>query len=255
MDNLPPLPVCLCSEFPIREKPPMLVSDLQQSIKDLVRAKIESRQLSQEALGKRIHVGQAHVSLFLQGRRGLSIESMDAILKVLQLEVADLLPSRRFVNPPKETVTFEDVPLVDLNATMLPSIADDRILGLERFGKARLSRIRHDSPKERKSWLRFVAVRIDSDCSGAFSPSFSRGAVCLIDRHYCSLKPYRKGKPNLYLVRRDDEYVVRRLEMLSTSLCLRPDGCEQPLEFIPITRKQPLESCVAGRVAHIGGEV
>ncbi len=38
---------------------------------------------------------QAHVSNFLNQRRGLSVEAMDRVMEVLRLEVRDLLPEER----------------------------------------------------------------------------------------------------------------------------------------------------------------
>jgi hypothetical protein len=42
--------------------------------------------------------------------------------------------------------------------------------------------------------------------------------------------------------------------MLGSQLCLRPERNDYPLDFVSIDRKNPLESRIVGRVAHIATE-
>jgi len=69
----------------------MLVSDLHERIRQHVLATIKSGVITGTALAERIGVQQAHISNFLAGRRGLSIEAMDAILDALGLNVEQLV--------------------------------------------------------------------------------------------------------------------------------------------------------------------
>jgi hypothetical protein len=48
--------------------------------------------------------------------------------------------------------------------------------------------------------------------------------------------------------------MVRWVEMQGTQLCLRPERNDYPLDFICIDRKNPLTSCIVGRVAHVATE-
>ena len=80
------------------------------------------------------------------------------------------------------------------------------------------------------------------------------GSVLLIDRHYCSLDGHRKDEPNLYLIRKEEVRMVRWVEMQGNQLCLRPERNDYPLDFIHIDKKNPIESCIVGRVAHIATE-
>jgi transcriptional regulator with XRE-family HTH domain len=232
----------------------MLISDLQDRLREIILAKVSSLGFTQRELAESANLRQPHLSNFLTGKRGLRIETMDGILRVLNLEADDLMPSRRIAASGNDVSDFVAVPLVALDSTMFPTFADGQIFGIEQFNKALLQRLRHDPPKNRKSWLRFVAVRIGADVSAALCPRLGQGSVCLIDRHYCSLTPYRKTQPNLYMVRKEDEYLIRYVEIHGTNLCLRPFRPDQPLEVIPVTPKQPLDSCVVGRVAHLAGE-
>jgi len=65
----------------------------------------------------------------------------------------------------------------------------------------------------------------------------------------------RKDEPNLYMLRKGEKLLVRWVEMHGAALCLRPDNSEYPLDFISIYRKNPLDSCIVGRVAHIATEL
>ena len=106
----------------------------------------------------------------------------------------------------------------------------------------------------RKKWFRFVAVRADAGLAAPMYPRFRNGSVLLIDRHYCSLAGYRKDEPNLiYALQGRGTYssVGRNAEL---QLCLRPERNDYPLDFISVDRKNPLESCIVGRVAHVATE-
>ena len=70
----------------------MLISDLQNRLRVLVRERIAAGELTGTELANRAGFQQAHVSNFLNGRRGLSIESMDRVMEVMRLEVQDLMP-------------------------------------------------------------------------------------------------------------------------------------------------------------------
>ena len=72
----------------------MLISDLHDRLRALVRERIGGG-LTGTELAKLAGFQQAHVSNFLNRRRGLSIEAMDRIMEVLKVEVRDLMPEER----------------------------------------------------------------------------------------------------------------------------------------------------------------
>jgi transcriptional regulator with XRE-family HTH domain len=233
----------------------MLVSDLHECIRQHVLATIKSRVITGTALAERIGVRQAHISNFLLGRRGLSIDSMDAILNVLGINVERLVAVTDQTLPRNEhSSALENVPIVQLQAAMNPTFANDEVQGKTGFSKALLRRLKAEPPDTRKLWVRFISVKADKALSAPVSPRLESGSVLLIDRHYCSLEDHRKNEPNLYLIRKDEVCMVRWVEMQRTQLCLRPERNDYPLDFISIDRKNPLESCIVGRVAHVATE-
>ncbi len=233
----------------------MLVSDLHERIRQHVLATIKSRVISGTALAERIGVKQAHISNFLLGRRGLSIEAMDGILKVLGLNVEQLVAAADQTQVRKEpSSAIESVPLIQLQAAMNPTFASDEVLGRIGFTTAFLRRLKAEQPDTRKLWVRFITVKADKALSTPVSPSVQSRSVLLIDRHYCSLDEHRKDVPNMYLIRKDAVSMVRWVEMQGTHLCLRPERNDYPLDFISIDRKNSIQSCIVGRVAHIATE-
>jgi transcriptional regulator with XRE-family HTH domain len=234
----------------------MLVSDLHERIREYVLATIKSRVITGTALAERIGVKQAHISNFLLGRRGLSIDSMDAILNALEINVEQLVAVADQTQVRKEFAsTLESVRVIRLQAAMNPTFASDEVFGRMGFTTALLRRLKAERSGIRKLWVRFIAVRADKALSAPMSPRLESGSVLLIDRHYCSLDEHRKDEPNLYLIRKDQVCMIRWVEMQGTQLCLRPERNDYPLDFISIDRKNPLESCIVGRVAHIATEL
>ena len=234
----------------------MLIADLQERLRQHVRATVKSGQITQTELAEMVGVQQAHISNFVLGRRGLSTEGMDAILKVLGLNVADLLAmsgSAQF--SANGSPTLEKVPLIEHRAAMNPTFVKEDILAELEFTKVLLTRSKADSPRKRMDWVRFIAIRADAELAAPMLPRLVNGSVLLVDRHYCSVAGYRKDQPSLYLIRRDKMLMVRWAEMQSSSLSLRPDSCAFPLYFICIDRKHPLTSCLVGRVVQITTEL
>lgn len=234
----------------------MLVSDLHERIRLHVLATIKSQKITGTALAAKIGVQQAHISNFLTRKRGLSIEKMDALLAALGLNVEQLVAVADQTPVRKESApAIESVPLIRLQAAMNPTFASDKLQGTIAFTKALLRRLKAEPPETRKVWVRFIAVKADKALSTPMSPRVQNGSVLLVDRHYCLLDQHRKDKPSLYLIHKDGICMVRWVEMQDTQLCLRPERNDYPLDSIPIDRKNPLESYIVGRVAHVGTEL
>lgn len=194
-----------------------------------------------------IGVRQAHISNFVLGRRGLSVDRMDAILTVLGLNVASLLAMSEQTEALKDNPNaFDGVPLIQLRSAMNTKFAQDEVLGISRVAQPLLRLLKSEPPEKRKLWVRFVAVRADTELSEPMRPRLGNNSVLLIDRHYCSLVGYRKDEPNLYLIRKGEMYLVRRVEVQGNQLCLRPENCNHPLDFICINRKNTIRSVSLG---------
>ncbi len=90
---------------------------LQDNLRKLIWTRVDSGQLTGLKLARLTGFQQAHISNFLNGKRGLSIEGMDKVLSVLRISALDLLDpaeiNKRASIPPPSEDTFENVLVVD----------------------------------------------------------------------------------------------------------------------------------------------
>jgi transcriptional regulator with XRE-family HTH domain len=221
----------------------MLIADLQDRLRILVRERIAAGEFTGTELAKRAGFRQAHVSNFLRGRRGFSIETMDRVMEAMRLEVGDLIPELRRKKAAEIEAGFEAVPVVAPSA-----------LEYLHFKKSFLRRIRSDMEGRRESWQRFALIKADKDSGVAMRPRLAPGATLLIDRHYNSLRGYRRGEPNMYVVKSGPAWPVRYVELQGSQLTLRPENQESALGFVQLGKGETYADYVVGRVAHIAVE-
>jgi transcriptional regulator with XRE-family HTH domain len=202
---------------------------------------------------------QAHISNFLNRKRGLSLEGMDKVLKVQDISVLDLLEpaeinKRASILPPSDD-EFENVLLVDGSiAATEPLIMSMSVKEIYKFKKTFLRRLRPEMEGDRDTWERFVLIRADGREGMSMYPRLLPGATALIDRHYNSLKPYRKGESNMYAVRKNDTCTVKYVELAGDHLVLRPHNQAYPVEIMPVEGTNTAAHYLIGRVCYVGIE-
>jgi hypothetical protein len=232
---------------------------LQDNLRKILLQRIQAGELTGLRLAQQTGFKQAHISNFLNRKRGLSIEGMDKVLHVQHLSVLDLLDpaevnKRASILPPSGD-DFENVILADgLTAATQPRIVSMHVKEILKFKKSFLNKLRAETEADRSSWQRFVLIKIDPHDAHAMSPRLTPGATLLIDRHYNSLKPYRKGELNMYAVLKNDICLVRYVEQAGNQLVLRPHNPSTPLEAIPIQEGKLPADYVVGRICQIGLE-
>src|SRR5271169_1676716 len=111
----------------------MRISDLQDNLRAHIWARIHRGELTGSGLSRDAGFQQAHMSNFLNARRGLSPEAMDRLLEVLQVDVLDLADPEelrlRALQRPERATSFDSVPLVSLDvAAFVPRIPARQIL-------------------------------------------------------------------------------------------------------------------------------
>ncbi len=200
---------------------------------------------------------QAHISNFLNRKRGLSLEGMDKVLQVEHLSVLDLLDpaevnKRASIFPPNDD-EFDNVIVVDSDiAASEAVIMGMHIKEILKFKKSFLKRLKPDAVAAHTAWERFVVVKLDHQEAMVMYPRTLPGAALLIDRHYTSLTPYRKEASNIYAVRKNDGCVIRHLEVIKNQLILRPHNRNFPIEVISLEDGQKPADYIVGRICHIG---
>src|SRR5581483_6740673 len=172
---------------------------LQDNLRKALWKRIEAGDLTGMRIAEQIDVQQAHVSNFLNRKRGLSLEAMDRVLATQKISVLDLLDpdeisKRATIFPPSEG-EFENVPLVEPNvAASEPLVQEQFVKDVLKFKKAFLKRLKSDPRGNRSEWRRFILIKADARDGMSMYPRLLPGANILIDRHYNSLQPYRRGE-------------------------------------------------------------
>lgn len=232
---------------------------MQDKLRLIVAEQIREGKLTGVSLAHKTGFRQAHVSNFLNHRRGLSLEAMDRILKVLHLTAVDLLDTAE-INlhatslPPAEG-DYDNVPLVEAVAAIAHQVVvRASVVEVLKFRKSFLRRLRPEMESPRDQWLRFVLVKADHGNGLAMQPRMTAGATLVIDRHYNSLRPYRRSSPNIYAVDKGGSLLVRYVELQGTQLLLRPHNQQHPLTAIAIAPGKSFTDYIVGRVCHVAFE-
>jgi len=245
---------------------------LQESLRKELRKRIDAGELTGMELARRTGFTQAHISNFLNRKRGLKLPALDRVLRAVGLTVYDLLNPHELVRfaavPAGGDEEYAAVPLVEgAIAAGSEVIVNEEVKELLKFRRAFLSRIRPDlAAPPRKAWTRFVLIKVDVKEGMSMWPRLAPGCALLIDRHYNSLRPYRKGERNLYAVRKGEGCTVKYVELTTSAsradaqgpesqfLVLRPHNPDYPIEVLEIEEGQTFADLLVGRVAHIALE-
>jgi hypothetical protein len=232
---------------------------LQDNLRKILWDRIEAGELTGLRLAQQTGFKQAHISNFLNRKRGLSLEGMDKMLSVQHLSVLDLIDpaeinKRASILPPSGD-EFENVVLTDPSiAATQPLIASMNVKDILKFKKSFLHRLKAETEGDRSQWQRFVLIKFDAKDAVAMYPRLMPGATLLIDRHYNALKAYRKGEFNMYAVLKNDTCTVRYVEETGNNLILRPHNQASPIEVVSMDEGKSAADYLVGRVCHVGSE-
>lgn len=232
---------------------------LQQNLRKSLWQRIDDGQLTGLGLAEQTGFKQAHISNFLNGKRGLSLEGMDKVLKVQHLSVLDLLDpeevnKRASIVPPANDA-FQNVLMVDGTvAVREPIVMRMNVKDIFKFKKSFLRSLRAEAEGSRHHWERFVLIKVDAREGMSMYPRLLPGATVLIDRHYNSLKPYRKGETNMYVVNHDGVCKLKYIELTGRQLILRPHNQAYPIEVLTMEKGRKAADYLIGRICHVGIE-
>ncbi len=232
---------------------------LQDNLRDTLWGRIEGGELTGLRLAQQTGFKQAHISNFLNRKRGLSLEGMDRVLAVQHLSVLDLLDptevnKRASILPPSND-EFQNVLVVDGEvAATHPLVTSMDVKEILKFKKSFLKKLKAETEGDREGWERFVMIKVDAHEGMSMYPRLLPGATLLIDRHYNSLKPYRKGEFNMYAVLKGGTCTVKYVETAGDQLILRPQNQAYPIEVLTMEEGKSPSDYVVGRVCHVGIE-
>lgn len=240
--------------------PSMKFRTLQENLRKALWERIDAGELTGLRLAEQTGFKQAHISNFLNRKRGLSLEGMDKVLNIQHLSVLDLIDStevnkRASIQAPSED-EFDNVTVVESQV----AAAEGRIMSMHvkeilKVRKGFLRRLKEDTEGDRRGWERFVIIKMDALDGMSMYPRTRPGATLLLDRHYTSLTAYRKGENNMYAVRRDGTCTIRYVEVSDHNLILRPHNAAYPIEVVTMEDGHRPGDHIVGRVCHVGMEI
>ena len=246
--------------YPRCYTPAMKFRALQENLRKMLWERISEGNLTGLRLAQQTGFKQAHISNFLNRKRGLSLDGMDKVLQTQKLSILDLLDpaevnKRASILPPREG-DFEDVLLVEGSiAAGEPIVTSEVVQDILKFKKSFLRRLRPDSTAARDGWRRFVLIKVDAHDGMSMYPRLMPGSTVLLDRHYNSLTPYRRGEQNMYAVRHNGGCTVKYVEVMGKTIVLRPQNQSYPVSVIPIEEGKTLGDYIVGRVCHVAIEI
>jgi SOS-response transcriptional repressor LexA len=232
---------------------------LQENLRKTLWERIDAGELTGLRLAEQTGFKQAHISNFLNRKRGLSLEGMDKVLNVQHLSVLDLIDpaevnKRASILPPSED-EFDNVVVVDSHiAASEALIMSMHVKEILKFKKSFLKRLKEEVEGDRSNWERFVIIKVDTEEGMSMYPRTMPGASLLLDRHYNSMTPYRKGESNMYAVRKDEACTIKYVETADSHLILRPHNPAYEIEVITLGKGQRPGDYIVGRVCYAGIE-
>jgi len=236
----------------------MKFKNLQENLRKTLTDRIGEGGLTGLQLAEQTGFKQAHISNFLNRKRGLSVQGMDKVLNVQRLSVLDLVdPSeinkRASIVPPSED-DFENILLVEGRIAVKPLILSMKVKDVLKFKKSFLRKLRPEMEGDREQWERFIVLRADARDGMSMYPRLLPGATVLIDRHYNSLKPYRKNESNMYAVLKANAFTMKYVEVAGNHLVLRPHNPAYPVEIQQIEKGKTATDYIIGRICYVGIE-
>ena len=229
---------------------------LQENLRETLWKRINGGELTGLRLAGQTGFKQAHISNFLNRKRGLSLEGLDKVLNVQHLSVLDLIDpvevnKRASILPPSDD-SFVNVVVTDSQVAASEAlIRSMHVKDILKFKKSFLKRLKVEFEGDRSGWERFVIIKADAQQGVSMYPRIMPGAALLLDRYYDSLTPYRKGENNMYAVRKDGACTIKYVERTDNYLILRPHNPACPIEVIVLAEGQKPGDHIIGRVCYV----
>jgi transcriptional regulator with XRE-family HTH domain len=239
----------------VADFPRMNFTQMHERLRLELLRRIQRGTVSVSLLARQTGFGQSHLSNFLHSRRQLSLEALDRILAAQHMNAGDLLPVSFPSGSKAEDVEGSSVPVVSHGAALFePFIRPSAAQTMLQLPTGLLQNLRPRVSTNRRSWQRFVAVRVPAADALAMEPLVLPDAIALIDRHYNSLMPYRPNRPNLYAVRHGAHLTLRYVDFVANRLVLRPHNIAFPVDLLEVDSGEAPSELLAGRVALILNE-
>ena len=235
---------------------------LQDSLRSGIWARLDRGELTGKSLARQAGFRQAHLSNFLNGRRGLSLQAMDRLLDILHLDVLQLAGVneawRHASGDQQSRHETEAVARVTFHAAAHAArFSAHEIQDVVSFRKSFLRRLKPKTMGNRRDWTRFAVVTLNEANVAGMWPQLLPGSQVLIDRHYNAPKMRDTSSPDLYAVVNGVHASITRVTLTPGLLILRPlqEGEGPRMRLISVPAGRRAGDFIVGRVRHIAMEV
>jgi hypothetical protein len=237
------------SPWLLADFPQMNFTQMQERLRVELLRRIQRGTLSVSLLARQTGFGKSHLSNFLHARRQLSLEGIDRMLAAQHMAAEDLLHLGAHGEHVEEPADAIIVPVVSHSTALFePHIRPSAVQMMLQVPTGALHLLKSRPLAARRSWQRFVAIRIAHADALPMDPLLLPDALAVIDRHYNSLASYRVGRLNLYAIRNGAHLTLRYADYGSARLMLRPLNMGFPVDLIEIGPEASLGEFIAGRV-------
>jgi len=227
----------------------MNFTQMQERLRVELLRRIHRGTLSVSLLARQTGFGKSHLSNFLHARRQLSREGIDRMLTAQYIAAEDLLQLGKYTSQPAPPEEPSLIPLVSHTSALFePHIRPSAVQAMLPLPPGSLSSLKTKAPPSRRTWQRFVAIRMANADALSMDPLLLPDALAVIDRHHNTLTPHRAGRPSVFAVRNGAHLTLRYLEYASTRLVLRPLNMGFPVDLIEISPESSPGEFIAGRV-------
>jgi hypothetical protein len=227
----------------------MNLTQMHERLRIELLRRIQRGTLSVSLLSRQTGMGKSHLSGFLHSRRRLSLDGIDRMLSAQQMVAEDLLELGPGAERAGTTGDITFVPVVSHSTALFePVIRPSAVQMTLHLPHGTMHALRPRTVVSRRTWQRFVAIRIAYKDALPMEPLLFPDALAVIDRHYNSLIPNRAGRPNLYAVRDGAHLTLRYADFSSSRLVLRPLSMAFPVDLIDMGPDASPGEIIAGRV-------
>ncbi|HEX6495377.1 MAG TPA: hypothetical protein VF018_07840 [Acidobacteriaceae bacterium] len=230
----------------------MNFTQLQERLRRELLRRIDRGSLNGALLARQTGFKPSHISNFLRRRRTLSLGGLDRLLGAQMLTVGDLLALEDTAATPREaasSVTHTAVPVVAPGAAIHEAVPpSSATLDIVQLPLGMLEQMRSRRATSRRSWSRFVSVRVTRQQASGMQPLLPPETIAIIDRHYNSPVPYQPPQPSIFAVRVGNALQFRLVEFENNRLILRPIELNYPVQLLALGPHEMPSDLIVGRI-------
>ena len=229
----------------------MTFSQLHERLRLEMWRRIQRGVVTGKLLAAQTGMQPSHISNFLHRKRSLSLAALDRLLEAQQIDIQELAGSLSEESEPRDSPLAETlrIPLIaQPSIAALPIIPARSVQLYMTLPAAEFDRLPPNHTTGRRSWERFIAMRVTAEQAAAMYPLLRDLAIVIIDRHCNSLLEAVQPLPSLYLLRLGNRFLLRYVTFDSKQLLLRPYRLDFPVEAFVVSSNDALNDFIIGRV-------